>query len=104
MAIQQNCISQFHYTSLIAFFMRLVVFLLVFTSFPLLMHFFRANIIKICFGGQISKGHFILVTTLILLIPANISVFFPNIADILSYVGSVGGLFIIYLLPVVSYL
>lgn len=84
--------------------MRLVVFMLVFSSFPLLIHFFRANVIKICFGGEISKQKFFLVTAVILLIPSNISIFFPNIADILSYVGSVGGLFIIYLLPVVSYL
>lgn len=41
---------------------------------------------------------------MILLIPSTITVVYPKIADILSYVGAVAGLFVVYILPVVTHL
>ena len=38
------------------------------------------------------------------MIPAFITIIYPHIADILSYVGAVAGLFIVYILPVMTYL
>lgn len=43
-------------------------------------------------------------TILIILIPATITIVYPQIASILSYVGAVMGLFVIYILPVVTHL
>jgi hypothetical protein len=45
-----------------------------------------------------------MMTALILLIPLSITVFYPKIASILSYVGSVAGFFVLYSLPVFTYL
>ena len=38
------------------------------------------------------------------MIPLSITVFYPQIAIVLSYVGAVAGLFMIYFLPIVTYL
>jgi hypothetical protein len=45
--IAQNCIMMFSRTNVPAFFLRLVVFNLVFASFPILNFFFRAGILKV---------------------------------------------------------
>ena len=45
--IAQNCLQMFSRTHVGAFFLRLVVFNLVFNSFPILNFFFRSGIIKI---------------------------------------------------------
>lgn len=47
---------------------------------------------------------FRIITVCIILIPLCITVLYPQIAGILGYVGSVGGLMIVYILPVVTYL
>jgi len=141
----------FEQSDVLAFFLRIDVFLLVFSAFPILFHFFRAGILKMIFakglkakvtkkskelddkqdevdeqsspvsssaqqreanddGGETSGGFMVsarafnITTALCLLIPFGITVFYPKIASILGYVGAVAGLFIIYLLPVCTYL
>lgn len=110
--VAQNCITQFPHTDVIAFLMRLIVFLLVFSTFPILNHFFRSGLLRLIYGTSpseqsgklISNKVFNTWTILILLIPSTITVVYPKIADILSYVGAVAGLFVVYILPVVTHL
>ena len=46
-----------------------------------------------------------MITTLILLaIPCAVTIFYPHIASILGLVGSIAGLIIVYVLPVITYL
>ena len=104
-----------------AFFLRLIVFNLVFNSFPILNFFFRSGVIKI-FREMTSKEEdeefqtrseidnfvgastFNVITAVIILVPLIFSIFYPKIASILGYVGSVCGLFVIYILPISTYL
>ena len=44
------------------------------------------------------------MTVIILLIPLSVSVFYPQIAKILGYVGAVAGIFVLYALPILTYL
>jgi len=113
--IAQNCIMMFSRTNVPAFFLRLVVFNLVFASFPILNFFFRAGILKVYLeytGNEkprdgeyiIDAWSFNILTVVILLIPLSVSVFYPQIAKILGYVGAVAGIFVLYALPIFTYL
>ena len=117
--IAQNCIQMFRATDVWAFLLRLVIMPLVGTSFPILQHFFRSGILKLMSGRKkgnrsnsnedggaihVSASRFNLVTAVLLLLPLAIAVFYPQIADLLSYVGAVAGIFAIYLVPISTYL
>jgi len=110
----------FSRTHLGAFFLRLIVFNLVFNSFPILNFFFRSGLIKIYrelfqnedeenrrrpeIDNMVSASSFNIITCAITLVPLGFSIFYPKIASILGYVGSVCGLFVIYILPITTYL
>lgn len=53
---------------------------------------------------QVTNKMYNLLTALFLIVPLLVALFFPKIASILSYVGSVAGLVSLYLLPVCTYL
>lgn len=94
-------------TDLLAFLVRILIFVLVFSSFPILNHFFRDGIIKLFFkrsDDTISAMKFNILTCFTCLPPLCVAVFFPQIADVLSLVGAVAGLIIVYMLPVFTYL
>ena len=105
----------FSRTNVPAFFLRLVVFNLVFASFPILNFFFRAGILKVYLelaGNEkprdgeyiIEAQKFNILTVVILLIPLSVSVFYPQIAKILGYVGAIAGIIVLYALPILTYL
>ena len=105
----------FSRTNVPAFFLRLIVFNLVFASFPILNFFFRAGILKVYLeltGNEkprdgeyiIEAQKFNILTVAILLIPLSVSVFYPQIAKILGYVGAVAGIIVLYGLPIMTYL
>ena len=90
--------------------MRIIMFILVWSSFPIVNHFFRSGLIKLLKpklsedDDEVSAFLFNSLTVLTVMIPFLITVLYPKIADILSVIGSVGGLLIVYVFPVVSYL
>ena len=97
--------NMFTNTSAVAFVMRLVLFLLIFTSVPLVNHFLRSLYFQVFFRDrEITNRIFYTVNTLNLLVPTFITIFYPKIGSILGYIGSVAGCFIVYVLPVITYL
>jgi len=102
----------FEQSNIPAFFLRIIVFSLVSSSFPILNHFFRTALIKVMSSivkgpneeFDISANIFGVVTAIVLLIPLSVTIFYPEIASILSVVGSVCGLFVLYFLPILTYL
>lgn len=119
--IAQNCTQMFALTSVAAFFLRLIVLNLVFNSYPILNFFFRAGLIKLYrefsrdktrdtegerpeVNQMVDAWAFNILTIAIQCIPLGFSIFYPKIASILGYVGSVCGLVVIYFLPVCTYL
>ena len=49
--IEQDCITMFETTNVLAFFMRIALFLLLFCCFPMVNHFFRSMTFQILFKG-----------------------------------------------------
>ena len=112
--IAQNCITMFSRTNVVAFFMRQIMFSLVFSSFPIINHFFRSGIFKLLYtdlndsrisnSTEVSDLVFKRTTISVVFIPFVITILYPEVATILGIVGSVLGFLIVYVLPVFTYL
>ena len=103
--LDQNCLSMFFYTDIAAFILRIAIFLLIFSTYPLIHFFVYQMLIKLFFGETKVKKYIKLAFGQAIIV-ANLcfALFYPNIGTIMSYVGSVCGFVIIYCLPVMVYL
>ena len=95
----------FFYTDVPAFILRLAIFLLIFSGYPLVHYFCASILLKLLFGNveqkrltELCVGYFIIIVCTLF------ALFYPNIGTVLSYVGAVCGFVIIYLLPVLVHL
>jgi hypothetical protein len=105
MEITQNCIMMFGTTNILAFFMRIALFCLLFCCFPLINHFLRSLMITLLFKDkELTDKAFRIITVSILIIPLLVTIFFPKVGSILGLIGSFAGLIIVYILPVITYL
>jgi hypothetical protein len=103
--INQNCMEMFRVKDVLAFIMRFALFALLFCVFPLINHFLRSLVFQLLFRDkEIDTKIFFSVNTINLLIPTLITIFYPKIGSILGKVGAVAGLFIVYILPVITHL
>ena len=102
--INQNCLSMFSYTEVPAFILRLAIFLLIFSGYPLVHFFLTQGLIKLIFGEgerkNVSRLTELCFGWLIIVFGLLFALFYPNIGLVLSYVGAVCGFVIVYLLPV----
>jgi solute carrier family 38 (sodium-coupled neutral amino acid transporter), member 9 len=95
----------FEYTNIPAWILRLAIFCCLFSTYPLVNHFLK-TILKNLFWKkqQVSKVAEIVLNVILAAIPLLFALFYPNIGTLLSYVGSVSGFMLIYLLPVLVHL
>lgn len=103
--VDQNCLNMFEYTNIAAFCLRIAVFMLLFTTYPLVAYFLNDILLKLFFrdrevGKWISFGLNISITA----IPLLLSIVYPNIGTVLGYVGAIAGFAIIYVFPVLVHL
>lgn len=92
-------------TNVVAYIMRLALFCFLSCAFPMINHFLRSMTLQLVFKNkEVGKKTFIAVTIGLLTIPTLVCMFYPQIASILGIIGSVAGLFIVYILPVITYL
>jgi solute carrier family 38 (sodium-coupled neutral amino acid transporter), member 9 len=103
--IDQNCLNMFDYRSVPAFILRLSIFMLLFSTYPL-MHYFMNNLLLNLFwkNSTISKKAELLLTISITTVPLLFSLFYPNVGTVLAYTGALSGFLIVYILPVMVYL
>ena len=95
----------FTITDILAFVMRFALFALLFCCFPLINHFLRSLCLQLFFKDkEITDRIFYPLNFTILLVPALITIFYPQIGSILGLIGAVAGLFIVYILPVITHL
>lgn len=95
----------FTITDILAFVMRFALFALLFCCFPLINHFLRSLCLQLFFKDkEITDRIFYPLNFTILLVPALITIFYPKIGSILGLIGAVAGLFIVYILPVITHL
>jgi len=114
--IAQNCITMFDSKDIAAFIIQLFLLVLCCSTYPIVSFFFISGSIKMYKayrGVKISEEHdeeylgrcqyntFIILSNCI---PFVITIFFPQVAVVLGFIGSIVGLFVIYLMPVLTYL
>ena len=103
--MSQNCMQMFTTTDILAFIMRFALFALLFCCFPLINHFLRSLCLQLFFKDkEITDRIFYPLNITILLVPALITIFYPKIGSILGLIGAIAGLFIVYILPVITHL
>ena len=95
----------YDYKSIPACFLRLVVFLMIFTSYPLVHLFMTTILTKLLWREKMpSKLAEYLMNVIVCCIPLVIALFTPDIGSLLSYMGSISGFVAIYLLPVLTHI
>jgi hypothetical protein len=83
--IDQNCMNMFSNTDILAFFMRLALFCLLFCCFPLINHFLRTLVFQLIFRDkEVSQRNFVIINFINLFIPTMITIFYPKVGSILG--------------------
>jgi hypothetical protein len=92
--------------NVVGFLMRLMVFLLIFSSYPLLHHFARRLVIILLGKDEdnISLSLLITINLGLGLPPIILALTYPNVGDILGYLGSMAGFFALYFIPCMVHL
>jgi len=103
--LSQNTLFMFRATNPLAFFLRLLVFLLIFTSYPFV-HMLVRRLILILFKkkDEPSNSLWILLNFVIIVFPTVVSIVYPKVGSILGYIGAFAGFFAIYSIPTVLHL
>ena len=103
--IDQNCMNMLSYTDGIAFVCRLSIFMLLFSTYPMLNLFMRTHLLNLLFSNkEVDQRHLVVLNILVTLIPLNFAIFYPEIGTILAFSGAFAGFVIVYCLPVMVYL
>lgn len=93
------------YNSAVAFVVRLSIFMLLFSTYPLLNLMLRTQILNLVWPArEITHKQTIAVNAVITLGPLACACYFANIGSLLAYTGAISGFFAIYLLPVMVHL
>jgi len=104
--ILSNCLLMFDPSNPFAIVIRFCVFVQLLVSLSLLFACQRQQIYLVYYGNQDqrSQKQTIFVNSLILILPFILAVFYPQVGKLAGYLGSVSGLFCIYVLPVITHL
>mmetsp|Transcript_22503 Transcript_22503/g.27780 ORF Transcript_22503/g.27780 Transcript_22503/m.27780 type:complete len:139 (+) Transcript_22503:312-728(+) len=88
-----------------AFVLRLCIFFLLFTTYPLVAYFLYDLILKLFFNSnQPGRVVDLFISLGINLFPLICALYIPKISVLLSIVGTVAGYLIIYVLPIFVYM
>lgn len=95
----------FAYNSPIGFVLRLFIFFIVFSTYPLLVYF-EVTCVNLLFfrNKQVSSLNSFMITASFTIVAMLFALFYPNVGTVLAYFGAVSGLLIIYCLPVFVHL
>lgn len=103
--INQNCLNMFKYDSIPAWFLRLAIFCCLFSTYPLINHFTKTILKNLIWSDkEVARYKEILLNVILAIVPLLFALFYPNVGVITTYVGSVAGFLLIYLLPVLVHL
>ena len=95
----------FAYDDIAAFILRLSIFFMLISTYPLVNFLLKNMILNLAYRGRMKTRLCDLMLNLILiLIPLLFALFYPAIGSVLAYVSAVSGFLIIYLLPVLAHL
>lgn len=103
--IDQNCLNMYHYYDVSAFVLRLAIFFLIFSTYPLVCYFLNDLIIRLFLKAQEpSKMVGLLINIGINFFPFICALYIPHIGTLLAGVSTISGFLIIYIFPVFVYL
>ena len=103
--IDQNCLNMYHYYDVSAFILRLAIFFLIFSTYPLVAYFLYDLILRLFFKAQEpNKLVGLLLNISINFFPFLCSIYIPHIGTLLAGVSTISGYLVIYILPVFVYL
>ena len=95
----------YSFTDPSAFVLRLAIFFLIFSTYPLVAYFLYDLILRLFFKSEEpAKLTSVCLNIGINLFPLICALYIPNIATLLGVVGTISGYLIIYVLPVMVYL
>ena len=95
----------YEFTDVSAFVLRLAIFFLLFSTYPLVAYFLYDLILRLFFRAQEPAKMISLAITLgINIFPLICALYIPHIGTLLAGVSTVSGYLIIYILPVFVYL
>lgn len=95
----------FTYDEVPAIVVRLMIYIQLSCSYPLVTHFQRSLMFNLFFGTQnVSDMQYRIVTVSISTLPLLAALFYPKVGSILGYSASLSGFFMIYVVPVLTYL
>jgi sodium-coupled neutral amino acid transporter 9 len=95
----------FDYTQPGAFILRIAIFTLLFSTYPLVQYFLTSMLLLLFWSKRpITRKEEITLNITIIAIPVLFTLFYPHIGTILGYVGAFTGFAIMYLLPVMVHL
>ena len=101
----QNSLNLFPGTYILAFIARIALFFQVFSIFPLLFYIMRMQFSLLLYETkELSQKASLIFNIVLLTITTLIGGGYPKLGNILSFVGSFLGLFLIYILPISVYL
>lgn len=103
--INQNCLNMFGYFDAIVFVVRLAIFTMLLSTYPLLNLFFRTQLLNLFYENkEVRKRDLVMLNSIVFLIPLTFSIIFPEIGSIIAYSGAFAGFVVVYCLPVIVYL
>ena len=99
----------FKYDEIPAIVVRCMIFCQLCCSYPLVNHFQRSLLLNLLFKGcnsldDLSTIKFRMLNLGISVVPLFFALFYPKIGTILGYAAAASGFFMIYVVPVVTYL
>ena len=97
--------NMFGYSSPIAFIIRLAMFMMLFSTYPMLNLFLRTHLLNLLFQNrEVDQRDLVVLNLLITIIPLSFAIVYPDIGTILAFTGAFCGFVVIYCLPVMCYL
>ena len=97
--------TMFPYTDVAAFIVRLSIFLMILSGYPLIHYFVGKLIETLCFAGRkVSRFTEVVIGVSLNLTGFMFTIFYPNVGSVLAYVGAIAGFLIIYTIPVLVHL
>mmetsp|Transcript_1525 Transcript_1525/g.2094 ORF Transcript_1525/g.2094 Transcript_1525/m.2094 type:complete len:106 (-) Transcript_1525:555-872(-) len=84
---------------------RLAIFMLLFSTYPLLNLFLRTHLLNLFYESrEVKRRDLVILNVFVTLIPLAFAIWLPQIGSIIAYSGAFAGFIIIYCLPVCVYL
>ena len=95
----------FPYTDVMAFIIRLSIFLMILSGYPVIHYFVGKMFEDLLFKNKkVTRANSIAIGISLNLAGFLCAIFYPNVGSVLAYFGAVSGFLIIYTIPVLVHL